>query len=109
MWWCRANSTGDLMATLARFLIANSAPKLVLSLALVFPLSLPGQKSSATSNSTEVVSAEQFSSEVTGFLGKELAAHVADIRSFDPPQERVVGVLTTGEFSWGTFLRALAS
>jgi hypothetical protein len=97
------------MATLSRFVIANSTSRFVLSLALVFPLYLAAQQSSSTSQSTDVVSSEQFSSEITAFLGKELAAHVADIRSFDPPQERVVGVLTTGEFSWGTYLRALAS
>jgi len=61
------------------------------------------------------VDASQFSGEVTGFLGKELSAHVADLRPapghalFEPPQERVVGALTVGDFSWGTFLRALAS
>jgi hypothetical protein len=97
------------MATLSRFLIANSTFKFIVSLAVVFPLSLPAQQSSSSSKSTNGVSSEQFSSEVTSFLGRELGAHVADIRSFDPPQERVVGVLTTGEFSWGTFLRALAS
>src|SRR5260370_7506243 len=97
MWWCRANSTGDLMATLARFLIANSAPKLVLSLALVFPLSLPGQKSSATSNSTEVVSAEQFSSEVTGFLGKELAALWSARQQPAPAVDRMTGYPPHGQ------------
>jgi hypothetical protein len=97
------------MATLSRSLIANSTLKLVLSFALVFPLWLPAQQSSPTVDSMGVVSSERFSSEVKDFLGKELGAHVADIRSFDPPQERVVGVPTTGEFSWGAFLRALAS
>jgi len=47
--------------------------------------------------------------EVNTFLGKELAAHLADIKSLDPPPERVLGVPTTGEFSWGTFMRALAA
>lgn len=54
------------------------------------------------------VSTEQFSKQVRDFLGREIAAHVADIHSLDPPQERVVGALTTGEFSWGTFMRTLA-
>ena len=54
------------------------------------------------------VSTQQFSDEVRGFLAREIAAHVADIHSLDPPQERVVGALTTGEFSWGTFMRTLA-
>src|SRR5437868_8066042 len=57
----------------------------------------------------EQVSTEQFSRTVTEFLGKEIGAHLSDIKSLDPPQERVVGALTVGEFSWGTFLRAVAS
>jgi hypothetical protein len=56
-----------------------------------------------------LVSTDQFSKEVRDFLGREIAAHVMDIHSLDPPQQRVVGALTTGEFSWGTFMRALAT
>jgi len=47
--------------------------------------------------------------EVNTFLGKELAAHLSAIKSLDPPPERILGVPTTGEFSWGTFMRALAA
>src|SRR2546423_1463812 len=47
--------------------------------------------------------------EVNTFLGKELAVHLSAINSLDPPPERVFGVPTTGEFSWGTFMRALAA
>ena len=57
----------------------------------------------------DTVSTEEFSKEVTAFLGKEIGAQVADIRSFDPPQEKVVGVPTTGDFDWGTFTRGVAS
>jgi hypothetical protein len=74
---------------------------------LVLPsVPLPAQQSA---KSPDVISTEEFSTQVTGFLGKELSAHVADIRSLDPPQERVVGALSVGEFSWGAFIRALAS
>jgi hypothetical protein len=45
--------------------------------------------------------------EIRGFLQREITAHVADIKSLDPQPDRVVGALTTGEFSWGTFMRAL--
>jgi hypothetical protein len=45
--------------------------------------------------------------EIRDFLQREITAHVADIKSLDPPPDRVVGALTTGEFSWGTFMRAL--
>ena len=45
--------------------------------------------------------------EIRDFLKHEVTAHVADITSLDPPPDRVVGALTTGEFSWGTFMRTL--
>ena len=47
--------------------------------------------------------------EIQEFLAREISAHVTDIKSLDPPPDRVVGALTTGEFSWGTFMRALAA
>jgi hypothetical protein len=58
---------------------------------------------------TAMVNAQAFTSEVTTFLGNELAVHIADIKTLDPPQERVLGALTVGEFSWGTFMRAAAA
>lgn len=68
-----------------------------------------GVRATAANEPGEVVSTEQFSGEVQQFLGREIAAHVADIRSLDPAQDRVVGVLATGDFSWGAFMRAVAS
>ena len=47
--------------------------------------------------------------EVNTFLGKELAAHLSAIKSLDPPPDQILGVPTTGEFSWGTFMRSLAA
>ena len=47
--------------------------------------------------------------EIRQFFIREIPAHVSDIKSLDPPPVRVVGALTTGEFSWGTFMRALAA
>jgi hypothetical protein len=47
--------------------------------------------------------------EVNAFLTKELAVHIADIKTLDPPPDRVLGALTVGEFSWGTFMRAVAA
>lgn len=46
--------------------------------------------------------------DVNDFLTRELAAHLAEIKTFVPPPSRVFGALTTGEFSWGTFMYALA-
>jgi hypothetical protein len=47
--------------------------------------------------------------EIRTFLQREVSAHVADIKTLDPPPDRVAGALTTGEFSWGTFMRTLAA
>src|SRR5260370_22514414 len=59
-----------------------------------------------TPSNSYTVSTDQLSKEITAFLGREIGAHVGDIHSFNPPQERVVGVPTTGEFDWGSFTRA---
>ena len=45
--------------------------------------------------------------QIRHFLTQEITAHVADIKSLDPAPDRVVGALTTGEFSWGSFMRTL--
>ena len=56
-----------------------------------------------------VVTTATVRDEVNTFLGRELAAHLSAINSLDPPPDRILGVPTTGEFSWGTFMRALAA
>ncbi len=55
------------------------------------------------------VSTTELKKETQDFFAREIAAHFADIRSFYPPQERVLGALTTGDFSWGSFAGALAA
>lgn len=47
--------------------------------------------------------------EVKDFLAAELSAHLADIKSLDPPPERVLGAGSSGEYTWGTWARALAA
>ena len=56
-----------------------------------------------------VVTTLTLRTEVNDFLGKEIAAHLSDIKTLNPPPDRVIGALTAGEFSWGTFMRALAA
>ena len=55
------------------------------------------------------VTTASLDAEIKSFLTRELSAHVADIPSIDPPPGRIVGAQTTGEFSWGTFGRAVAA
>ena len=47
--------------------------------------------------------------DVDAFFDREVASHFLQIPVEGPLPERVHGALTTGEFSWGTFVRALAA
>jgi hypothetical protein len=47
--------------------------------------------------------------EIDQFLLREATAHFAAIPTLDPPPDRVLGARTVGEFSWSTFMRALAA
>ena len=75
----------------------------------VLPALLGTGSNSLTQASSEAkqVRTADLDREIRDFLHREITAHVADIKSLDPPPERVVGALTTGEFSWGTFMRTL--
>jgi hypothetical protein len=55
------------------------------------------------------VQTSDLDAEVTNFLGKELAAHLADIKSYNPPPDKVLGAGSSGEYTWGTFMSALGS
>ena len=62
-----------------------------------------------TQSSLSQIEVSDFNQQVRSFLQSEVTAHVADIKTLDPPPERVVGALTTGEFSWGSFMRTLGA
>jgi len=47
--------------------------------------------------------------EIDQFLLREATAHFAAIPALDPLPDRALGARTVGEFSWGTFMRALAA
>jgi hypothetical protein len=68
-----------------------------------------GSSFAQTQAATSQIDVSDFSRQVRGFLQSEMTAHVADIKMLEPPPERVVGALTTGEFSWGSFMRALGA
>ncbi len=62
-----------------------------------------------TSPDKTTISTAALKSETRDFFAKEVATHFGDIKSLNPPQERVLGALTTGDFSWGSFAGALAA
>ncbi|PWT93757.1 MAG: hypothetical protein C5B55_03955 [Blastocatellia bacterium] len=60
-------------------------------------------------NGDKTIKTVELRSEINNFLAKELAAHLDAINSLDPPPASILNVPTTGEFSWGTFMRSLAA
>ena len=86
----------------------RGAPKI---LALVFAslLSISCDSLAQTQAVEPQIQTAELDKQVRNFLEKEVTAHVSDIKTLDPPPDRVVGALTTGEFSWGTFMRTLGA
>jgi len=71
---------------------------------------LAGSVAAQTSASrTDLVSTRKLDSEITDFTTREITAHFADIKTLNPPPDRVLGALTVGDFSWGSFARTLAA
>jgi hypothetical protein len=70
-----------------------------LSIAVFSSLSLAQQ-----ATSTAVLKAE-----VRDFMQREVAVHFGAIKSLDPPPDRVNGSITTGEYTWGSFMRVVAA
>jgi hypothetical protein len=83
------------------------APPAATAIAIGILVGLAGSQPASSVQST--VTIEALDREVRGFLARELSAHLQPVRSLDPPPDRVNGALTTGEFTWGTFMRSLAA
>jgi hypothetical protein len=69
---------------------------------------IAGSRAQPTTDSAVVRSAD-LDAEVMGFLGRELALHLTDIKTYDPPPDKVLGGGATGEYTWGTFMNALGA
>src|SRR5262245_6766160 len=63
----------------------------------------------AVAQSRSLVYTDQLEAEITGFLSREITAHISAVHTFEPPQDRVLDAKNNGEFSWGTFARAVAA
>lgn len=58
---------------------------------------------------SERIQTSALKADVDLFFDREVAAHFAPIPLEGPLPERVHGAITTGEFSWGTYVRSLAA
>src|SRR5712664_3087364 len=81
----------------------------IIALGAVGLLGVPGLCMAQAAKNPALINTADLDREIRQFLSREIAAHVEDIKNLDPPPDRVVGALTMGEFSWGTFMRTLAA
>ena len=47
--------------------------------------------------------------EITEFFNQEMLAHLNDIKSYDPPPDKVFNAGATGEYTWGSFMNAVGA
>ena len=57
----------------------------------------------------KTISTAAIGSEIRDFMAKEVAVHFGDIKTLSPPPDRVNGSITTGEYTWGSFMRVIAA
>ncbi|HKP67929.1 MAG TPA: hypothetical protein VJV05_01520 [Pyrinomonadaceae bacterium] len=55
------------------------------------------------------VSARALDTDIRDFAAREIAAHFGNITKLNPPPDRVFSAQAVGDFSWGSFARALAA
>src|SRR5215210_1123003 len=82
---------------------------LLMTISLLAPPVGAAGRQKVHQNVGATVDAAALGEEVKGFLAAEVAAHLADIKSLDPPPPRVLGAGSSGEYTWGTWARALAA
>jgi len=82
------------------------APGLAVAALVLLAGSAPGR---AVAGAPATVTTASLKADVDAFFDREVPAHLLAIPAEGPLPDRVHGALTTGEFSWGTFVRALSA
>ena len=77
--------------------------------AVVFTAALVALAAGAAQAAGEDIRTSALKADVDVFFDREVAAHFAQIPMEGPLPDRVHGALTTGEYSWGTYVRSLAA
>ena len=80
-----------------------------IALTCVFLFVLPTPSSSQPVPNKPPLPTSVLRSEVRDFFEKEVAAHFGAIKSLNPPPDKVNGSITTGEYTWGSFMRVVAA
>ena len=76
---------------------------------VVFTAALVALAAGAAQAAGEDIRTSALKADVDVFFDREVASHFAQIPMEGPLPDRVHGALTTGEYSWGTYVRSLAA
>src|ERR1700730_9066467 len=63
----------------------------------------------ARSPATATIETSSLNKEITDFLDQEMAAHLNDIKTYDPAPDKVFAQGTTGEYTWGSFMNSVGA
>jgi len=76
---------------------------------LLLQLSATTRAQTARVAKPSLIEASVVRDQVTDFLTMEVAAHLGNIKSYEPAPDKVFGAGTTGEYTWGTFMNAVGA
>src|SRR5258708_29442287 len=79
------------------------------ALAILFTATAGAASQPGLAVPADSIQVETLCAEINQFLSQQLAAHVRAITSLDPAPDRVLGAGTTGEYTWGTFMRSIGA
>jgi hypothetical protein len=72
-------------------------------------LALSSASDAQPARQPSTVETPSLNKEITDFLDQEMAAHLNDIKSYDPAPDKVFAAGTTGEYTWGSFMNAVGA
>jgi hypothetical protein len=89
-----------------RQIITMFSARLLILLVVLLSFQFVSNAQPAHSSTIETSS---LNTDVTSFFDKEMAAHLNDIKSYDPAPEKVFNAGTTGEYTWGSFMNSVGA
>jgi hypothetical protein len=82
-----------------------------LKLGLIFLVLTASSGASAqpARSNPSTIETSALNNEITDFFTQEMSAHLLEIKSYDPPPDKVFNAGTTGEYTWGSFMNSVGA
>ncbi|MDX6444734.1 MAG: hypothetical protein QOH71_1808 [Blastocatellia bacterium] len=83
--------------------------KLTLLLLLLITLDRRSNAQPARASTPSTIETSSFDKQVKDFFTQEMTAHLNEIKSYEPPPDKVFAAVTTGEYTWGSFANSVGA